>query len=148
MKFNGSIEINRPIELVTKLFADPSLLKEYQDGFLRKLPISGVAGEVGAVSKMYYAQGKGEMELTETIVASDLPHSFEAFYQHKHMDNTLRFTFTSLDTDRTQYAYEGEYIRMNLLPKIISILFPNMFRKPALKWMRNFKDYVEKQEIT
>ena len=145
MKFSGSIDIDRPIELVVKFFADPTLLKEYQEGFLRKDLVKGTAGEKGAVSKMYYVQGKGEMELTETVLANNLPDSFEAFYHHKHMDNTLKFTFTALGDGRTRYAYQGEYVRMNMMPKIISVLFPNMFRKPALRWMQNFKTFVEAQ---
>lgn len=47
--------------------------------------------------------------LTETVVANDLPNSFEAFYEHSHMDNTLETTFTALDGSRTRYDIEGEY---------------------------------------
>lgn len=36
MKFKGSIDINAPLEKVTKLIADPKNLKEYQEGFIRK----------------------------------------------------------------------------------------------------------------
>ena len=142
MKFSGSIEINKPIDVVVRIFADPSLLKEHQDGFLRKEFVRGEPGIDGTVAKMYYAQGKGEMELTETVVANNLPHSFEAFYHHKHMDNTMRYG-KPLNDQRTLYSYEGEYVRMSLLPKIVSIIFPTTFKKPALKWMRNFRDFVE-----
>lgn len=54
MKFNGSIDINRPLGLVAELFADPQYLHEYQEGFVKKELISGSAGENGAVSKMYF----------------------------------------------------------------------------------------------
>ncbi|MCZ6595403.1 MAG: hypothetical protein O6943_10895 [Bacteroidetes bacterium] len=58
-----------PIKKVTDLFADPKNLKEYQDGFIRKEPVSGKEGEV---SKMYYKYGNREMELTETITKNEL----------------------------------------------------------------------------
>lgn len=74
MKFNGSIQVNLPQEKVAQLFADPKYLKHYQDGFLRKIHISGIEGQDGAIAKMYYKHGSGEMELTETITANLLPN--------------------------------------------------------------------------
>ena len=144
MKFSGTIEVNRSIELVTGLFADPRYLKEYQEGFQKKELVSGEAGKDGAVSKMYYAMGKRSMELTETITANRLPATFEASYHHKHMDNTLKCTFTALDGNRTRYHSEVEYTRINwLMPKLIALLFPGMYRKQAEKWLHNFKNFVE-----
>ena len=146
MKFKGSIEINQPIEVVAKLFADPNNLKEYQEGFEKKELVSGSEGEDGAVSKMYYKQGKHEMELTETITSNRLPNSFEAFYHHKHMDNTMKCIFTDLGGNKTRYDTEVEYTRINwVMPRLMAILFPGMYKKPAQRWLNNFKTYVEKQ---
>jgi len=108
--------------------------------------ISGEEGKDGAISKMYYKNGKHEMELTETIIANKLPNTFEAFYHHKHMDNTMKCTFTVLNTNLTRYETEVEYTRINwVLPRLIAILFPSMYKKPAKKWMNNFKEFAEKQ---
>ena len=146
MKFNGTIDINQPLEKVAELFADPKYLKEYQDGFLRKELVSGTPGEDGTISKLYYKQGSGEMELTETITANHLPNSFEAFYHHKHMDNNLKCTFTALSDNQTRYETEGEYVEFRgFLPKMMAFLFPGMFRKQPQKWMDNFKVFAEKQ---
>ena len=146
MKHKGSIDINKPQSEVAALFADPNNLKEYQDGFQKKELVSGEMGQDGAISKMYYSDGKREMELTETITANRLPDSFEAFYHHKHMDNTMKCRFVPLDDGKTRYEYEFEYTRMSwVLPKLMSILFPGMFRRQGEKWMRQFKEFVEKQ---
>jgi len=64
MKFNSSIIIKAPKAKVAAYFADPQYLKNYQEGFLRKVQISGTPGETGAIARMYYQQGKNEMELT------------------------------------------------------------------------------------
>ena len=147
MKFKGSIDINKPQAMVAKYFADPQYLSEYQEGFLRKELVSGEAGQPGAVSKMYYQMGKSEMELTETITSNNLPHSFEGHYHHKHMDNTMKCTFTALSADQTRYESDIEYTRINwIMPRLMAILFPGAYRKPAERWMRNFKEFVEKQE--
>ena len=130
--------------MVARLFADPANLKEYQDGFQRKELISGESGKNGAVSKMFYDDGKRKMELTETITSNNLPHSFEAFYHHKHMDNTMKCNFTALDENSTRYDYEFEYTRIDwVLPKLMAILFPGMYRKHGDKWMQQFKEFVE-----
>ena len=146
MKFKGLIEIEQSLEKVVELFSDPKFLGEYQGGFLRKELTSGSEGENGAVSKMYYKHGNGEMELTETIIANNLPDSFYASYHHKHMDNTLKSTFTALSTNRTRYETEGEYTAFRgFIPKMMGLLFPKMFEKQAQKWLNNFKVFAEKQ---
>mgnify|MGYP001546428379 CR=1 FL=1 len=146
MKIKGSLEINKPQNIVAELFADPNYLKEYQDGFQKKELINGQMGQDGAVSRMYYAQGKRTMELTETIRANRLPDSFEAFYHHKHMDNTMVCNFVPLSENKTRYDYEFEYTRINwVIPRLIAILFPSMYRKQGEKWMLQFKEFVEAQ---
>lgn len=96
MKYKGSIIINKPQSKVAELFSYPDNLKEYQDGFQKKELVSGQMGQAGAVSKMYYKYGKRDMELTETITKNNLPYSFEAFYHHKHMNNTMKCKFYPL----------------------------------------------------
>lgn len=146
MKFGGTIIINQPYKKVASLFADTDNLKEWQDGFNKKELISGAEGENGAISKIYLTQGKRDMELVETIVDTQLPHSFEAHYHHKHMDNTLKTFFIPINDTQTEYKTEGEYTRINwVLPKLMAILFPSMFRKQAYKWMENFKRFAESQ---
>lgn len=146
MKFIGSVEINKPKSLVAKLFADPLYLIEYQDGFQSKTLLSGEIGQVGAVSMMFFKHGKREMELKETITLNNLPDTFEALYEHKHMDNTMKCKFTALDENKTLYEYEFEYIRVSwLMPKLMFLLFPSMFKKQVDKWMQQFKVFVERQ---
>lgn len=146
MKFNGSIDIKKPQEIVATFFADPAYLKEYQEGFEKKELLKGEAGQPGAISKMYYKHGKHEMELTETIISNDLPNSFEALYHHKHMDNTMKCTFEEVEDGVTRYTSEVEYTRINwVMPRLMAILFPSMYRKPARRWMENFKTFVEQQ---
>lgn len=146
MIFKGSIDINKPREKVVNFFMDVDCLKEYQDEFVKKELIKGIAGENGTVSKMHYKYGKRPLVLTETITNNNLPNSFEAHYHHIHMDNTLKFSFSEISQDKTQYEYEFEYTRINwFLPKLIAILFPSMYRKQGEKWMKKFKEFVEKQ---
>lgn len=148
MKYKGSVVINRPTGMVAELFADPQHQGEYQDGFIRKELISGEEGQEGAVSKLYYKYGERDMIMTETVLSNKLPESFKAFYHHKHMDNTMVCRFTPMDDGSTRYETEVEYTRINwVMPRLMAILFPSMYRKMGEKWMQNFKVFVEQQEV-
>ncbi len=144
MKHEGHIDIDQPLDMVAKYFADPSCIGEYQEGFVRKQLMEGDHGKNGAVSKMYYENGKHKMELTETIINNNLPESYEAFYHHKHMDNTMKAEFRALETNKTRYSVHVEYTRIDwIMPRLFAILFPGMYKRPARKWMENFKHFVE-----
>lgn len=146
MKFKGFVDIDQPREKVVELFKDPKNLKEYQDGFVKKELVSGEEGQDGAVSKLYYKYGNRDMELEETITANRLPDTFEAFYHHEHMDNTMKCRFVALNDSQTRYEYEFEYTRINwFMPKLMAILFPGMYRKQGEKWMRQFKEFAERE---
>ncbi|MBX2827866.1 MAG: SRPBCC family protein [Flavobacteriaceae bacterium] len=144
MKFTCTTEIECPQEKVAALFANPKYLKEYQDSFISKELLQGEEGKNGAVSRMLYKQGKGQMELTETILENNLPHSFLGHYHHKDMDNTMRCEFIRLGDSRTRYISEIEYTAFRgFMPKMMAKLFPGLFKKQVQKWLDSFKDFAE-----
>jgi hypothetical protein len=146
MKFFGSTIINKEKPIVAAFFANPDYLKEYQDGFQKKELLEGEAGQLGAVSKMYFDDGKRKMELIETVTKNELPDRFEAFYHHKHMDNTMVCEFIDLGDSRTEYKYAFNYVAIRgFMPKLMFRLFPSLFKKQGEKWMNQFKAFVEKQ---
>ena len=146
MKIETTVIIDKPLDTVAKYFADPAYLKEYQEGFVSKELVSGIEGKNGAVSKMRYEHNNQKMELVETITANNLPHTFEAHYHHEHMDNTMKCTFAPLDDGRTEYRSVIEYTRINwVMPRLMSILVPSLYKKPVKRWLENFKRFVESQ---
>ena len=146
IKHSGSLDIDQPQEVVAAFFADSRNLHKWQDGFVSKELLSGTEGQAGAVSRLYYKFGGREMIMKETITSSQLPHTFEAIYEHKHMDNTMKCSFTALSDSSTRYDYEYAYTRMSwVMPRLMAILFPGMYRKQGDKWMQQFKAAVENQ---
>lgn len=144
MNFSGFIDIDQPIEKVVDTFIIAE--KKWQEGFVEKKLLSGREGENGAVSMMYYKNGRYQMQLKETIIQNNLPHSLEASYHHKHMANIMKYSFTKITETSTRYSVEVEYTKINwVMPRLIAILFPNRYRKPAQKWMENFKVFVERE---
>ena len=144
MKFGGYLDIKAPLQTVVDYFKNVDLLGEYQDGFVSKTTIEGNPWEEGTRSIMEYKHDKMEMILEETILENKLPASFKAFYYHKHMDNTMESKFIALDENNTRFEFDFEYTRINwIMPKLMAILFPGVYKKQAFKWMNQFKTFVE-----
>ncbi len=140
MKFTCFVDINQHIDTVVSIFSDPQHLKHVQEGFISKELISGIDWEKGAKSKMTYKK----LELIETIITNNLPDEFFALYEHKHMTNTMKVTFSPISDAETRYTSEIHYTQFNgVFIKMISKWFPNMFKKQVLKWMHLFKRYAE-----
>lgn len=146
MKFVSTVIINKPREVVANYFADPTYLGEYQEGFQKKELVSGEAGQVSAVSNMFYASGKRKMMLTETILVNNLPDEFMGQYHHKFTDNTMKSTFTAISENQTQYDAEIHYTAFRgFMVKTMAFIAPKFFKKQVDKWLLNFKVFLEKQ---
>lgn len=140
MKFSCSTVINKPIKEVTDAFLDPESMKQSHEGFIDKELISGKPYEIGAKYRLIYKK----FEMTETITGNDLPNSFSGLYEHKHMTNTMNSTFETISQNETKFSSEIEYIKFNgFVIKVITKLFPGMFKKQGEKWLQRFKAYVE-----
>ena len=140
MKFSCSTTINKPIKEVTEAFLDPESMKQSHEGFIAKELISGNPNETGAKYKLIYKK----FEMTETIIANNLPHSFSGFYEHKHMTNTMKSTFEAISENETKFSSEIEYTKLNgFVIKVMVKLFPGMFKKQVEKWLQRFKAHVE-----
>ena len=146
MTFTCTVTINQPRDKVVEYFINPEYLKECQKEFLSKELISGEAQQEGAVAKMYYKMGKGEMVLTETILENKLPDYFYAEYYHKHTDNTMKTSFTEVDTNTTTMTSEIHYTAFRgFVVKVMAFLFPSFFKKQVQQWLTNLKTFAEQQ---
>lgn len=146
MKFECRVEIDQPRDKVVKLFDNPENYPHWQIGFKRLEHVSGTANQKGARAKIFLEQGKGEMELLETITEKDLPRLKCGRYEHKHMSNTMLNRFKEIDEGRTEYVAEIEYTQFNgLLPTLMAKLFPGMFRRQTQAWLDKFKSFAESQ---
>jgi len=146
MKFTCSVTINAPLEKVVALFNNKEKLKEWQEGFESITHLSGSEGSVGAKSKIIYRRGKHTIELTETILASNLPYEITGLYEHIHMSNTMRNSFTTINNGQTLWESHIEYAKFKkLMPNIMAWLMPGMFKKQTQKWLDNFKFFAEKE---
>lgn len=143
MRFTCSTAINAPRDQVVSIFLDPEKQHYFQDGFKRKVLLSGSTNSVGAQSKLIYKR----LELIETIQINNLPDEFQGLYEHKHTTNTMNVKFTPLSQEATRYISEVHYTQFNgFAIKFLAKFFPGMFKKQVQKWIHQFKLYVENED--
>jgi len=144
MKFDCSVEINEKLEKVIHLFDNVDHLEYWQEGFISHTPLANKTAAYHSRAKLVYKMAGKSMNLLETIYIKNLPEELYALYEHVHMDNTMRTSFTASSTTTTVYRVEIEYLKFySLIPKLMAKFFPSMFQKQTQKWLDNFKQFVE-----
>lgn len=147
MKFICTVVIHKSLEDTLSIWNNPELLKEWQDGFISFELIEGEAEQVGSKSRMLYKQGKGQMEIIETILLFDLPREMKGLYEHKSMTNTMHNKFTAISDHECRWDAEIHYTKFNgFIPKMMGKFMQGMFEKQTQKWMNQFSSFAEKYE--
>lgn len=143
MKFSCEIIIEKPIDEVIEKFDNIENMKEWMEGLQSFEPISGTTGEVGAKAKLVFLMGKRNIEMIETITVKDLPREFSGTYDAQGVHNIVKNYFEAVDANSTRYKTDQEFQFKGFM-KIIGALFPKAFKKQSLKYLMNFKQFVEK----
>lgn len=144
MKYSLNILINKPLDHVISEFDNPENLSKWMEGLQSIETISGEPGKVGAKSKMIFKMGKKDIEMIETIKRIEFPHLFVATYEAKGVFNVIENMFEKVERNVTKYTTLQEF-RFKGFMKVIAFLFPGSFKKQSLKYLEDFKNFVENQ---
>ncbi len=142
MKYTSSIEINRPVDRVIELFDSTDNMFKWMKGLQSFEAISGNPGQVGAKSRLKFKMGKREIEMIETITVKNLPDEFSGTYEAKGVFNIVKNKFIALPDNRTKYISEQEFKFLGFM-KIVGFLMPGAFKKQSMKYLNDFKTFVE-----
>ena len=142
MKYTSSIEINRPVDRVIELFDSTDNMFKWMKGLQSFEAISGNPGQVGAKSRLKFKMGKREIEMIETITVKNLPDEFSGTYEAKGVFNVVKNKFIALPGNKTKYISEQEFKFLGFM-KIIGFLMPGAFKKQSMKYLNDFKTFVE-----
>lgn len=142
MKYTTEIDINKPIERVIELFDNPNFYNDWMDGLLGFELKSGTQGQVKAKTSFNFKMGNGELQMLETVIARNLPDEYTVTYEAKGVFNIVKSKFVKLDDNRTKYINENEF-QFSGFMKIIGFLMPGTFKKQSLKYLADFKSFVE-----
>ncbi|ASS49949.1 MAG: hypothetical protein A3D31_10255 [Candidatus Fluviicola riflensis] len=143
MRYTVSIDINAPLDEVITRFDDPEKMKEWMTGLVSFETIEGEPGQVGAKSKLVFKMGKRDMEMIETITERNLPERFAGYYEVKGVYNEVGNGFEAVGENITRYTSD-QFFKFKGGMKIIGFLFPKMFKKQSMKYLEDFKTFVER----
>lgn len=142
MRYTSEITINRPVDVVTRLFDDPKNLYAWMDGLQSFELLSGEQGQPGAKAKLVYQMGKRRIEMIETITERNLPDIFAGTYDADGVHNIVVNKFIALPDGNTRYITENEFQFKGFM-RIIAFLMPGAFKKQSFKYLEQFKAFVE-----
>ncbi len=143
MKYSVHIDIRKPLEEVYSLFIDPQNYPEWMDGFIRIEPLEGTPGEPGSTTRFVFKSGSRTMEMTETILSVDAPHSVTVRFNANGVDNVVTTRLERISDDVTRCHNDQEF-RFRGIMALVSRLMPGAFRKQSLKYLEAFKAFAER----
>jgi len=144
MKYDTEIVINASRSRVIELFDDSDNMKKWQPDLISYTQQTGEEGEPGSTAKIVYRMGKREMEMIETITVRNLPDEFSGIYKTDGVKNIMENFFEELDSDKTKWTTRNEFISDKFALKLMMRFMPGVFKKQTMKFMRDFKEFVEK----
>lgn len=145
MKYTTEIVIHKLLNDVVKKMDSIENMKHWQEGLVSTEHISGTPGEFGAKMKLNYNFGNRKMELIETITKRNFPDEFHATYNTKGMHNIQQNYFESTVEGYTKWTSKNEFQPTTFAMNAMLFLMPRAFKKQTLKFMTNFKNFVENE---
>jgi hypothetical protein len=144
MNFTLELSLHRSRAEVWRAFDNPENTKIWQPTLVNFETVSGAQGQVGAISKLTYAEGKGEFVLVEKVTYRAEPERFDVIYKNNFSDNSVKNTFIAASENETLWKMEVEYQFKTLLMKIVGPFAKKNFIKRSERDMERFKEFVEK----
>lgn len=144
MKYTESIVIHLPLERVVDLYMNPENYKHWMEGLQSFETISGTQGEEGSKTKFSFKMGKREIEMTETVLKKELPKEYTVSYEAKNVYNIVKNRFEEVEDNKTRLINEQEF-RFGGFMKLLGMLMPGAFKKQSRKYLKDFKEFAEKQ---
>lgn len=142
MQYSTEIMIDLPREQVVALIDDPDNLKEWQPGLKSMEHISGEYGKPGAQSKLVYDMNGRTIEMTETILAHDLPERMEMRFQANMVDNHVINRFEAVSDNQTRWVTENTF-KLSGWMWFMGLFMRGAFTKQTQEDMERFKAFAE-----
>lgn len=142
MKYTVDILINLPRTEVIDLFDNPENMKKWQPELVSFEHVNGSPGQSGAESRLHYQMGKRAVVMTETVIKNNLPDEMVATYETKGVYNVISNRFESIGDSQTRWVSENEFQFTGFM-KLMGLFMKSAFPKQTLKFMNQFKAFVE-----
>lgn len=126
MRFTLSLTVAAPRDVLWNTFTDRSRLSSWQSTLERAEPVCGVAGEIGAVTKMTYREAGRLVVMLETVTARHEGREFTCHYAAGVSESTIQNEFAdgpagAVWTCRVDLAFKGLLYYLSPLIRPVAI---------------------------
>ncbi len=90
MKYSCEVTIDRPRDVVVKLFDNPDNMPKWMDDLEKFEHMEGTPGQPGAKSRLTFKSGRRTFDLIETVTSNNLPDEMTGTYESKVAFNKMR----------------------------------------------------------
>lgn len=146
MKFDFTLELSAPRELVWRAFDNPSNLAKWQPSLVSFEPVSGTPGQVGAKSQLMYRESGREIVLVETVTLRREPEEFAGTYESDHGVNILSNRFAVTGADLTRWDILTE-MQLKGMARFMAPMVRGMIEKRVRSDCERFKSLLEAGEL-
>ena len=147
MKFKLELPINRPRAEVWRLFDDPANIHKWQSSLIKVERISGIAGQLGATSKLTYKSGEREYSLIEKVTFRAESERLDGLYENEFAENAVKNTFVEQGKEATLWKVEVIFKFKTLLMKVLGPLTKKNFVIRTQRDMERFKALAESSHM-
>ncbi|MCF4102483.1 SRPBCC family protein [Gillisia sp. M10.2A] len=142
MNYSKEIIIHAPREEVVAKLKNPKNFKHWQKGFISYKHITGIQGKPDARSRLKYKMGNRKIEMIETIIKENSPNELHLSYDAQGVFNIQKNYFEVESENATLWISYNDFEFSGFM-KILGTLMPGIFKKQSLKYMQDFKAFVE-----
>ena len=141
MKFEISIDVDAPIDVVSNHFANrDNQLKWFPD--LKKVKVlEGQPGQKDCKSILTFAN----FDIVETVLSNNLPSEFLGDYETPGIcRNTMKTEFAA-SGNGTSCRVVVDYTEMNWFMKLMSVCMPWTLKGQVKKYLKRLKKTIEEE---
>lgn len=142
MKYTTEVMIDLPRSRVLELFDDPDNLPKWQKGLRSVEPLEGSPGMPGAKTRLVYDQEGRKVDITETVIARNLPDELSVLYEMQGVKNRAVNRFYEVERGMTRWVMTNEF-KFSGLMAVAALVMRRAFPRQTLKDMKRFKVFAE-----
>ncbi len=144
MKTKFEVIIDADRDTVWDVFDNADNIARWQPTLKSFTHKSGLPGEVGAVSELIYAEGNGEMLMSETITEKRRPDFMAGFYEAKWSKSLIVNYFETVDDNKTRWVSHANHNFSGIMKLMTPFVRKTICRRTESD-MARFKLLVESQ---
>tara|TARA_B100000508_G_C11465688_1_gene282159 strand:- start:16556 stop:16993 length:438 start_codon:yes stop_codon:yes gene_type:complete len=145
MRYEVLVDIDLPIDEVVEKFRNTENYYDWMKGLEKIEHVKGEPGEKGAENYLYFNTGKRKMKMLEKVLRSDLPKSYLVSYEVNGVYNEVDNHFEKIDETTTRYTTDNLFEFKGIM-KLMAFFMKSAFKKQSLKYLNDFKKFVEQQD--